>query len=360
MRAAVFHGPHDIRIEAIERPRPGPGEVLIRVHANGICGTDAAEYSDGPQMYPLHQRHGLTGHLGPIVPGHEFSGRIEEIGPDVEGFTVGEPVITGAALWCGACPQCRMGRTSICVAYATVGLHRHGGLAEFVCVPARIVYHAEPFHLSDDVAVLTQPMAIAVHAMRRGAPRPQEHVLVVGTGGIGAFLVYALARAGARVAAIDISPQRLEIARLLGADHTFASADQKTIGVELSRYAFAPTLVFEVSGTETGLATAIASVDPGGRVVFVGIAKRPTTIDVRRVTVKEIALIGTNALIGDEDVPEAAGLLGLDQPLWRSVAPTAIPLERLVEDGLLPMLDGRAARIKTLVDPWITAERATA
>ena len=187
MRAAVCHGPRDIRIEEVPRPRPAPGEVLVRVHANGICGTDAAEFA-GPAMYPLHARHGLTGHQGPLIPGHEFAGTIAEIGDDVEGFAEGEAIVTGAALWCGECAQCRAGRTSICVHYATVGLHRDGGLAQFVRVPAHIVFRAEPFGLSADAAVLTQPMAIAVHALRRGAPKAGEHVLVIGAGGIGAFL----------------------------------------------------------------------------------------------------------------------------------------------------------------------------
>src|SRR5471032_140968 len=97
MRAAVYYGPRDIRIEDVPRPRPAAGEILLRVHANGICGTDAAEFAAGPQMYPLHRQHELTGHQGPIVPGHEFAGRVEEVGGGVEGFDVGEPVVTGAA-----------------------------------------------------------------------------------------------------------------------------------------------------------------------------------------------------------------------------------------------------------------------
>jgi (R,R)-butanediol dehydrogenase/meso-butanediol dehydrogenase/diacetyl reductase len=359
MRAAVCHGPRDIRIEQVPRPRPAPGEVLVRVHANGICGTDASEFS-GPQMYPLHARHGLTGHEGPMIPGHEFAGRIAEIGDGVEGLREGEPIVTGSALWCGTCPQCRAGRTSICALYATVGLHRDGGLAEFVRVPAHIVFRAEPFGLSDDAAVLTQPMAIAVHALRRGRPRAGEHVLVIGAGGIGAFLTFALARSGARVMAVDVSAERLAIARRLGATDTIHAGDAAALTTALGELGFVPTIVFEVTGTDAGLAAAIAAADAGGRVVSVGIAKHPMTIDARRVTTKELELIGTNALIGREDVPDAARLLALDPAAWQEVAPVAIPLERLVEDGILPMTEGRAAHIKLLVDPWTHTARRTA
>src|SRR5579875_3705495 len=150
MRAAVYHGPRDIRIEEVPRPDPGPGELLLRVHGNGICGTDASEYGS-PPMYPLHYEHPLTHHHGPLVPGHEFAGYVAEIGEGVTGFSEGELVVTGAALWCGECRQCRAGRTSICAKYATVGLHRDGALAEYVRVPAHIAVRAEPFGLRPDV-----------------------------------------------------------------------------------------------------------------------------------------------------------------------------------------------------------------
>jgi (R,R)-butanediol dehydrogenase/meso-butanediol dehydrogenase/diacetyl reductase len=358
MRAAVYHSARDIRIEDVPRPRPAPGEVLVRVHANGICGTDASEYL-GAQMYPLHRRHGLTGHEGPMIPGHEFAGTIAEVGDGVEGFSEGDAVVTGAALWCGVCPQCKAGRTSICALYATVGLHRDGGLAELVRVPAHIVFRADPFGLDGDLAVLTQPMAIAVHALRRGAPRFGENVLVIGAGGIGAFLTFALASATANLVAADVAPARLAIARRLGAIDTVQAGDAPSLTAALADRGFVPTLVFEVTGSDAGMAAAIAACDPGGRLVTVGIAKHAIAIDARRVTTKELQLIGTNALIGREDVPEAARLLALDAGAWRDVAPAAIPLERVVEDGIVPMLEGRAPHIKTLVDPWTRETRAT-
>jgi (R,R)-butanediol dehydrogenase/meso-butanediol dehydrogenase/diacetyl reductase len=358
MRAAVYHGPRDIRVEHVPRPRPAPGEVLVRVHANGICGTDASEFT-GAQMYPLHARHPLTGHHGPLIPGHEFAGTIAEVGDGVEGFTEGDAIVTGAALWCGECAPCRAGRTSVCDLYATVGLHRDGGLAEFVRVPAHIVFRAEPFGLSDDLAVLTQPMAIAVHALKRGRPRAGEDVSVIGIGGIGAFLTFALAQHGARVVAVDVSAERLTVARGLGATQTIRAGDAAAVATALCELAFEPSLVYEVTGTDAGIASAIGVVQPGGRVVEVGIAKHLVPIDARRVTTKELEIVGTNALIGRDDVPEAARLLALDPAAWHQVAPVAIPLERVVADGIVPMLERRASQIKLLVDPWTRAERAT-
>jgi (R,R)-butanediol dehydrogenase/meso-butanediol dehydrogenase/diacetyl reductase len=358
MRAAVYHGPRDLRVEDVPRPRPERGEVLVRVHANGICGTDASEYL-GARMYPLHHRHALTGHQGPLIPGHEFAGRIAEIGDEVEGWREGEAVVTGAALWCGACAPCRAGRTSICVHYATVGLHRDGALAEYVRVPAHIVFRADPFGLGEDIAVLTQPMAIAVHALRRGAPQAGEHVLVIGAGGIGAFLTFALAQHGAHVVAVDLAAERLAIAAQLGASETVRAGEPAQVSAALAELGFVPTTVYEVTGHDAGVAAAIAAVAPGGRIVSVGIAKHPVAIDARRVTTKELEIVGTNALIGREDVPEAARLLAIDPHSWSQVAPVAIPLDRIVEDGIVPMLENRAAQIKLLVDPWTRERRAT-
>jgi (R,R)-butanediol dehydrogenase/meso-butanediol dehydrogenase/diacetyl reductase len=359
MRAAVYHGSRDIRIEHVPRPRPEPGELLVRVHANGICGTDASEFG-GAQMYPIHARHRLTGHCGPLIPGHEFAGTVAEIGDGVEGFRADEPVITGAALWCGRCPQCRAGRTSICDLYATVGLHRDGGLAEFVRIPAAIAFRSEELGVRGDLAVLTQPMAIAVHARRRGRPRHDDLALVIGAGGIGAFLVYALTCADVRVVAVDASPERLAVARRLGAVDTVKANDAAGVTAALAELGFVPTLVYEVTGTDAGFEAAVAVVSPGGRLVTVGIAKQPIAIDARRVTTKEIEIVGTNALIGSEDVPEAARLLAMDPETWQDVAPRAIPLDRVVADGIMPMIEGDAKQIKLLVDPWIASARDTA
>jgi len=358
MRAAVYYGPRDVRIEEIERPAVAQGEILVRVNASGICGTDASEFVAGPKVYPLNARHPMTGHVGPMIPGHEFSGWIEEIGEYVAtDLKIGELVATGSALWCGICAQCRAGRNSICHWQASVGMHRNGGLAEYVSVPSHILVRAEP--LTPDVAALVQPMAVAHHAVSRARPQDNEDALVIGAGGIGSFLTYALSNRGARVLAVDLSAERLAVARQLGAEATLRGADAEAIRRELTKRGVTPTLVFEATGSEAGFDAAIALVEPGGTVVTVGIAANRVNLDARRVTIKEIAIIGTNGLLADEDVPAAIKLLARDQTLWSHLAPAAIPLERLVDDGLLPMAEGRAKRIKTLVDPAIKSTRTT-
>jgi D-arabinose 1-dehydrogenase-like Zn-dependent alcohol dehydrogenase len=168
MRAAVYHGRRDVRIEEVPIPVAGPGELLLRVGTVGIFGTDAHEFAAGPSLFPVDARHPISGHQGPLIPGHELSGTVVEVGAGIEGFAPGMLVVTGAGVSCGECHWCRRGSTNLCASYSTVGLQRDGGLAGFVAVPSVTCIDVGPYGLSADTAALAQPMSIAVHAMRRG------------------------------------------------------------------------------------------------------------------------------------------------------------------------------------------------
>src|SRR5437879_1074055 len=136
MKAAVLHGPEDLRIEDVPEPvDPGPGEVTIAVHRCGVCGTDAHEYRHGGPMTPLAKPHPWSSHVGPTVIGHEFMGTVARAGP-AAGFGEGTRVVAGAGRWCGQCPACHAGRTNLCHRYFTYGLSTHGGMAQYVTVPA--------------------------------------------------------------------------------------------------------------------------------------------------------------------------------------------------------------------------------
>jgi (R,R)-butanediol dehydrogenase/meso-butanediol dehydrogenase/diacetyl reductase len=359
MKAAVYYGNHDLRIEEIDDPQPGPGEVVLSVHATGICGTDAAEYSVGPMLFPITQPHPFSGHVGPMVPGHEIAGTVAALGADVAGLRSGQLVVTGAGVWCGQCSWCLAGRTSLCAKYFTLGLQRNGGLAEYCAVPAFTCLPIADGALRGDTAALAQPMSIAVHSMRQGRPEPGQQALVIGAGGVGAFLTYALASVGAEVSVADLSPERLAIAARLGASQTIMPTNPADLLEELRARSVAPTVVFEVTGTAGGLSTALAIVARGGRVVAVGLHESPRQIDVRLLTLREVELIGTNAHVFGFDLPTAVELLATRSDPWTDVASVAFGLDRLVPDGLVPLVEGRASQIKTLIDPWIEGSRPT-
>jgi (R,R)-butanediol dehydrogenase / meso-butanediol dehydrogenase / diacetyl reductase len=358
VRAAVYHGREDIRVETVPDPVPAAGELLIEVRVCGVCGTDAAEFALGPRMLPVETRHPASGHLGPMVPGHELAGRVVGMAADVEGFAEGQWVVSGAGVWCGDCRRCRAGRANHCREYWTVGLQRDGGLAELCAVPAITCLPAEPYGLEGDVLGLAQPMAIAVHSLRRGRAAAGETAVVIGVGGIGAFLVHALARTGLRVIVSDLDPERRGIARRLGAEVALDPAETSPAEA-LAAAGLEPDVVFEVTGNQGGLQAAIEALAPLARLVAVGLHERPRELDLRTLTLREHEVIGTNAHVCEVDLPEALRLLAGHTGDWRDVAPLALPLDRLVEDALRPLAEGRSERIKTLIDPWASEPRDT-
>jgi (R,R)-butanediol dehydrogenase/meso-butanediol dehydrogenase/diacetyl reductase len=353
MRAARFHGAGDIRIEEVPRPAdPGPGELLLQIVAAGICGSDALEYLGGPVLvHPLDQEHPVTGHRGPLILGHEFAGEVVAVGRGVDAFSPGMLVVCGAGMSCGSCPPCRAGRTNLCTSYATIGFHRDGGLAELCLAPAAICIEVGRAGLSPRVAALAQPMAIAVHASRRGRVVAGDDVLVIGAGGIGAFLTFAVASAGARVVVVDLDERRLQVATALGADDVVALGGGETLPDALARVHAAPGVVFEVSGSAGALKQAVAVVPRGGRIVVVGVQKKAPDVDFRRVTLDELELIGTVAHVCHEDLPKAVELLASRAGGWDDVAPVVLDLHEVVERGIRPIAEGVSPQIKTLIDP---------
>ena len=357
MKAAVYHGRGDIRISDVPPPEPGAGELLVRVSGVGICGTDAAEYAAGPQMFPIHRPDPVTGHRGPMVPGHEFAGVVAGTGRGVTGFGEGDPIACGAGISCGACGACAAGRSNLCERYWTVGLQRNGALAEFTAVPAAACVNVAERALTSDVAAMAQPMAIAVHAVGRGRLGAGEEAVVVGTGGIGAFVVYAAARCGVAVTGVDLDPERLRVAQALGAG-VAVTADPSVPLVDLLAGA-SPAVVFECTGVGAMVQQATDLVRPGGRVVVVGLQEAPVAVDLRSLALREKELVGTLAHAFGADFGRGIDLLESGGDVWRLLAPSVLPLEDLVDGGLEPMVAGDPTSIKTLFDPWIDSPRPT-
>jgi (R,R)-butanediol dehydrogenase/meso-butanediol dehydrogenase/diacetyl reductase len=173
MKAVMLHGLGDVRLEDVPEPGPPqPDEVTIKVARCGICGTDAHEFAHGGPMTPLTRRHPGSGHIGPTVIGHEFTGTVVAVGAHASGFAEGSRVVAGAGRWCGTCAACRAGRTNLCVRYCTYGLNMHGGMTEYINVPAAMCVPV-PDNCPDASAVLAQPLAIAIHAVDRSAAAPR-------------------------------------------------------------------------------------------------------------------------------------------------------------------------------------------
>lgn len=339
MKAAVFHAPGDVRIESVaEPPPPGPGELLIRVTKAALCGTDSAEWAHGPLLA-----------RPPVVLGHEFTGQVVAAGPGAGHFAAGTRVVSGAGIACGTCEWCASGRTNLCATYQTLGLHRDGGLAELVLSPASICQDV-PVGLDDIGAAMAQPLAVALHAARRGRVGPGRSAVVIGAGGIGTFIVAAAASLGADpVIAIDVADARLATAAKLGATMTVNGGHEDAAGaVREATGQQGAHVVIEASGAPASPAAALEMVRRGGDVVIVGLQPAAARLDLFSVSVREVDVHGTLAHVCGEDLAQALTLLTTTQ-LAATALGGVIPITDLVEGGLRPLAD-RTAKGKIVVD----------
>src|SRR6266699_4827749 len=256
MRAVVIDAPGRFRVDSLPDPTPGPGEVLVRVGACGICGTDL-HLIDGDS--PLARY--------PLIPGHEFAGEVVALGDDIaqnygNGGTkigVGSRIAVEPNLYCGHCEFCRTGHENLCLNYAAIGVTVSGAFAEYVTVPAAKAY-VLPEHLSFREAALIAPLSCAVHGMHRLNPRSGDTFLIVGAGAMGLILVQMALRGGAsKVAVVDLNTQRLQRAEKLGVDST-----QTDINKLLEDEPLGFDCVIDVTGVASAIEGAFAATKRGG------------------------------------------------------------------------------------------------
>ncbi|MFC9259306.1 zinc-dependent alcohol dehydrogenase [Streptomyces hydrogenans] len=348
MRAAVYHGVRDIRIENVPIPVPRAGEALIAVRRNGICGTDATEWAAGPVMVPLTRTHPASGHVGPMIPGHEFVGEVVEVRGDVD-LRVGQIVAAGAGVWCGTCDRCAEGRTNICRRYYTLGLNAHGGLAEYVAAPARML-RTVPEGLSVDDAGMAQPLAVGLHAARRAGVRNGDRVVVIGAGAIGTFVLAGLNHLyAADVTVIDLPGPKLTRAMELGATRTLSAREDVVAAVLEATAGAGADVVIEASGAPGQYVNALAMVATGGRVLAVGLPKEKPNVDIFTLALREITIDSTVAHVCHDDLQPALDILAAGR-LGSLLLDDVIPLDRLVDAGLERLASGSVDG-KVLVDP---------
>ena len=287
MRALQLVGPSEFALVDLPRPTPAPGEVLVRVAACGICGSDV---------------HGMDGRTGrrvpPIVMGHEAAGTIEAVGSGVSGWAVGDRVTFDSTVYCGACRYCLRGEVNLCDRRRVLGVscaefRQEGAFAEFVAVPARILYRL-PDGLSFERAAFAEPVSIALHAVARAGDVRGKGAAVIGAGMIGLLIVQALRERGAaRIVAIDLDAAKLDLARELGATHT---AFDGPVDV-----------AFEVVGIAPTIRQAVENARKGGTVVLVGNLSPAVEVPLQAVVSRELSLLGSAASAGE--YPEALAMI---------------------------------------------------
>jgi len=339
LKAAVFYGSRDLRIEEISRPdSPKAGELLVKVSRAAICGTDSSEWDHGPILS-----------RPPVVLGHEFTGSVVEIGTGVDDFAVGDRIVSGAGISCGECEWCAAGRTNLCATYYTLGLNVNGGLAEYVLAPARICRKV-PDSVDDSAAALAQPLAVAIHGLRRANVRKDAATVIIGVGGIGSFLVSGAAARGANpLIAVDVDAEKLDVARALGATHVINAVDEDVIArvLEITN-GIGAHVVVEASGARNAPQQSLDLVRRGGDVLILGLHTGTRELNLLPFTLREIDLHGTLAHVCADDLPEALEVLASSQ-LASLVVDRVITLDHLLDEGI-EVLAARQAKGKIVVD----------
>ena len=317
MKALLLSRYKHLEIADLPQPKPGPGEVLVRVGACGICGSD------------VHGYDGSSGRrIPPIVMGHEASGTIAAVGDGVKGFSERDRVTFDSTIYCGACGPCRRGEVNLCDHRQVLGVscadyRRAGAFAEYVVVPSRILYHL-PDNLSLAEAAMLEAVAVALHAVSLAQLPPNSTSLVVGAGMIGLLAVQALRIAGCRrILVADIDPSRLKLAQEIGATEILSADDGLTGHIlQLSGGAGVDVAVEAVGRNET-VRSAVASVRKGGTVVLVGNISPEVTLPLQTVVTRQIRLQGSCASSGE--YPRAIELLSTGaihvKPLITAIAP---------------------------------------
>ena len=300
------------------QPQPGPGEVLIRVAACGICGSD------------VHGYDGTSGRrIPPIVMGHEAAGVVAATGEGVSSFSTGDRVTFDSTVYCGECAFCRRGEVNLCDRREVIGVscgdyRRHGAFAEYIAVPERILYPL-PRAMSFPEAAMLEAVSVALHAVNVTGDVKGQNVLVIGAGMIGLLTMQAARAAGAaRVMIADIDATRLDLARSLGVDQAFAlSGADLTRGVLGQTGGYGADVVLEAVGRNETIATAIDSVRKGGTVTLIGNITPKVELPLQKVVSRQIRLQGSAASSGE--YPQAIELVAGGKiqvkPLISAVAP---------------------------------------
>lgn len=328
MRAAIIDQPGRVRVGDVPDPEPGESEVVVRVGACGICGTDV-HIADGgfpPTPYP-------------IVPGHEFAGEIVELGKGVPGeWQVGDRVAVDPSLFCGHCAACRSGHGNLCVNWGATGDTVDGGFAEYVAVPAATCYRL-PDHLTAQQGALVEPVSCAVHGLRRIGVEAAERFLVMGAGPMGLIMQQLLQRSGATVTVVDRNTTRLQMASSLGANAVAADA------AELDDERFDAAI--DCTGVVPAIEAAFGALRRGGRLLVFGVAPEEERVLLSpfRIYNEEITIVGSMAVL--HSFGTALDLVAAGAVDTSALVTDTLPLERYPE-ALELMRGGAGLKIQVV------------
>lgn len=357
MKAAIYHGRGDIRIEDVDRTADlAQNEIRVKVQAAGICGSDLHEFAEGPITVPDKTPHPITGETLPVRFGHEFGGKVIETGAAVTAIDKGEYVSINPILSCGECRYCREGNYHLCESIGFVGITGSGGgFAEEVVVSEE---RAVPFpaEINTEYTAIIEPYSVALHAIENGSISPGDTIAVFGAGPIGLATVQIADAVGAgQIVSIEPNETRRGVASEIGADIVIDPMET-TVESRLRELSDGVVdVVFEAAGVEQSFKDSIKAVKRGGSVVLISLFDHEISFNPIELTDKEKRIQGT---VGFKAGPRSREDFGTviemiaegkfdPEPLITS----RVTLDRLVEDGFEGLLAPETEEIKILVTP---------
>jgi L-iditol 2-dehydrogenase len=283
MKQVVMTAPGEIEVRDVDRPRPGPGEVLLRVRRIGVCGSD---------VHVHHGKHPYTSY--PVVQGHEFAAEVAAVGEGVTGVPVGAKVTATPQNTCGTCRQCLRGDYHICDALKVRGFQAPGCAQEYYVTAAEKLLRL-PEDFTFEQGALVEPAAVAVHAVGRVDDGvPGRNVVVLGAGPIGNLVAQVARSEGARVLITDLSDYRLGLARSCGLEHTSNAAEESLTDAEARVFGEEGfEVAFECVGVEETITAAVEGIQKGGTILVVGVFGERPRVDLGYVQDRELTIRGT-------------------------------------------------------------------
>ena len=341
MKAAYFLGNHTIETRPLSLPDPGEGQVLLRVAACGVCGTDVHIFAGGK---------GSANVTPPVVLGHEFSGFVEKLGPGVTGLKAGDLVSVDPNIYCGTCPPCRQGRKQLCHDMRAVGVTMDGGFADRCLVPAAQCV-AVPAGVDPELAALAEPLACCLHGIDRAAIRPGETVLILGGSTIGLMMLQLARLSGAaKVVVSEPVASRRELALALGADGAVdpMGEDLTARTCQLLGGEGANVVIECVGGRSGAAAQAIDAVGRGGRILLFGVPHPEALLETGLYAIyqKELTILGS--FVNPDTHSRAVALIASGRLELSRLITHRFPVERL-EEAI--QTQAGADSIKVLVVP---------
>lgn len=347
MRAIFITGPHEVELREIDRPTPEPGEALIRIEAVGVCGSDLHAY-EGSQPFFQYPERG----------GHEVVGTVVELAEGEAPALVGRPqprppeegsrVVLDPAMPCAECYPCRTGRYNCCENMRVMGVHAPGAFAEYITAPVGCL-HGISDDISDDAAVMIEPLSIGVQASNRARITVEDTVLIIGAGTIGLSVLQVAKARGARCAISDLAPGRLELARELGADIA-VDASEGDIREDLADDfgESGPSVVIEAVGRPATVTQALDVVASSGRVVMLGLCSDEICINGAVMVRKELDFLGSRLHGGT--VPQAIELVERSEVHPERLVTHHMKLDE-VEEAFKLMIDEPDTTLKVILTP---------